>query len=162
MNYVYYALKYIEQGKFMLLQNLDKLDRKILSALIRNGRESVANLSRHIGLSRTAVSERINRLEKIGIITGYTTHIRLASDDRKVYCYLLIASDKGKKYEVTEALVEIPEVKSASIVSGTYDFIALIETSSLQSIYQICHELESTIGVRKITESIVFHQDVER
>ena len=59
----------------MTLQGLDKLDRKILSSLLSNGRESIANLSRNIGLSRTAVAERINRLEKTGIIKGYTAQI---------------------------------------------------------------------------------------
>ncbi|WP_140295980.1 Lrp/AsnC family transcriptional regulator, partial [Vibrio parahaemolyticus] len=65
------------------LQGLDKLDRKILSSLLTNGRESIANLSRNIGLSRTAVAERINRLEKTGIIKGYTAQIRIESDGRK-------------------------------------------------------------------------------
>ncbi|MDF4290255.1 AsnC family transcriptional regulator, partial [Vibrio parahaemolyticus] len=64
----------------MTLQGLDKLDRKILSSLLTNGRESIANLSRNIGLSRTAVAERINRLEKTGIIKGYTAQIRIESD----------------------------------------------------------------------------------
>ncbi|TOL43612.1 AsnC family transcriptional regulator, partial [Vibrio parahaemolyticus] len=67
----------------MTLQGLDKLDRKILSSLLTNGRESIANLSRNIGLSRTAVAERINRLEKTGIIKGYTAQIRIESDGRK-------------------------------------------------------------------------------
>ncbi|MCC4790615.1 AsnC family transcriptional regulator, partial [Vibrio splendidus] len=65
------------------LQGLDKLDRKILSNLLSNGRESIANLSRNIGLSRTAVAERINRLEKTGIIKGYTAQIRVENDGRK-------------------------------------------------------------------------------
>ncbi|MDF4588458.1 AsnC family transcriptional regulator, partial [Vibrio parahaemolyticus] len=71
----------------MTLQGLDKLDRKILSSLLTNGRESIANLSRNIGLSRTAVAERINRLEKTGIIKGYTAQIRIESDGRKAASY---------------------------------------------------------------------------
>ncbi|TOP58854.1 AsnC family transcriptional regulator, partial [Vibrio parahaemolyticus] len=55
----------------------------MLSSLLTNGRESIANLSRNIGLSRTAVAERINRLEKTGIIKGYTAQIRIESDGRK-------------------------------------------------------------------------------
>ncbi|MDF4716241.1 AsnC family transcriptional regulator, partial [Vibrio parahaemolyticus] len=77
----------------MTLQGLDKLDRKILSSLLTNGRESIANLSRNIGLSRTAVAERINRLEKTGIIKGYTAQIRIESDGRKAASYLLISCE---------------------------------------------------------------------
>ncbi|NMS24686.1 Lrp/AsnC family transcriptional regulator, partial [Vibrio parahaemolyticus] len=75
----------------MTLQGLDKLDRKILSSLLSNGRESIANLSRNIGLSRTAVAERINRLEKTGIIKGYTAQIRVENEGRKAASYLLIS-----------------------------------------------------------------------
>ncbi len=71
----------------MTLQGLDKLDRKILSSLLSNGRESIANLSRNIGLSRTAVAERINRLEKTGIIKGYTAQIRV-ENERSQSCQL--------------------------------------------------------------------------
>lgn len=144
------------------LQNLDKLDRKIISLLLSNGRESVANLSRDIGLSRTAVSERISRLERTGVITGYTTRLNMAQEDMKIACYLLISCEKGKKDEVASILNEIPEIKSASIVSGIYDFITLIETPDLQSIYQVCSEIESGSGVRKITSSIILYQEVER
>ncbi len=100
----------------MTLQGLDKLDRKILSSLLSNGRESIANLSRNIGLSRTAVAERINRLEKTGIIKGYTAQIRVENEGRKAASYLLISCEKGKKNEVTNALKEIPEVRLTSVV----------------------------------------------
>ena len=82
------------------LQGLDKLDRKILSSLLSNGRESIANLSRNIGLSRTAVAERISRLEKTGIIKGYTAQIRVEKDD-SWRLPLLISCEKGKKNNVT-------------------------------------------------------------
>lgn len=144
------------------LQNLDKLDRKIISTLLSNGRVSIANLSRDIDLSRTAVTERINRLERTGVITGYTTRLNLNQENIKVACFLFISCERGKKEEVTNALAQIPEVKSASIVSGIYDFITLIEIPNLQSIYQICEELELECGVQKVTTSIVLYHDVER
>ena len=86
------------------LQGLDKLDRKILSTLLSNGRESIANLSRNIGLSRTPVAERISRLEKTGIIKGYTAQIRVEEESGNAASYLLISCEKGKKNDVTEAL----------------------------------------------------------
>ena len=141
------------------LKSLDKLDRKILSSLISNGRESVANLSRNIGLSRTAVAERINRLERTGVITGYTTHLRMAHETMKIKCYFLVSCEKGRKEDVINALIEIPEIISASIVSGIYDIIILVESSDLPSIYNLCNEIESGHGIRKMTASIIFHQE---
>lgn len=81
----------------MTLQGLDKLDRKILSSLLTNGRESIANLSRNIGLSRTAVAERINRLEKTGIIKGYTAQIGLKVTGEKLLAIYLSHVKKERK-----------------------------------------------------------------
>ncbi|MEZ8088119.1 Lrp/AsnC family transcriptional regulator [Vibrio sp. 1S139] len=144
------------------LQGLDKLDRKILSNLLSNGRESIANLSRNIGLSRTAVAERINRLEKTGIIKGYTAQIRVENDERKAASYLLISCEKGKKNDVSNALKELPEVRLTSIVGGTYDIISLIEAPDLQSIHHLCNEIESFNGIRSLNTTVVLHQPISR
>ena len=52
---------------------MDHTDQKILAALARNARLSFAALGREIGLSRTAVQDRVGRLEQSGVITGYVT-----------------------------------------------------------------------------------------
>ena len=52
---------------------MDHTDQKILAALARNARLSFAALGREIGLSRTAVQDRVGRLEQSGVITGYLT-----------------------------------------------------------------------------------------
>ncbi|GLT16498.1 transcriptional regulator [Vibrio zhanjiangensis] len=144
------------------LQGLDKLDRKILSSLLSNGRESIANLSRNIGLSRTAVAERISRLEKTGIIKGYTAQIRVEKDGRSASSYLLISCEKGKKNNVTEALKELPEVRVTSIVGGAYDIIALIEAPDLQSIHTLCNEIESFSGIESLNNTVILHEPVRR
>ncbi|SDH60833.1 DNA-binding transcriptional regulator, Lrp family [Vibrio xiamenensis] len=146
----------------MNLQGLDKLDRKILSNLLSNGRESIANLSRNIGLSRTAVAERINRLEKTGVIKGYTAQIRVENDSNKAASYLLISCEKGKKNEVSNALKELPEVRLTSIVGGNYDIISLIEAPDLQSIHRLCNEIESFSGIKSINTTVVLHQPINR
>ncbi|PKF51065.1 Lrp/AsnC family transcriptional regulator [Enterovibrio nigricans] len=140
------------------LQSLDKLDRKILSNLLSNGRESIANLSRNVGLSRTAVSERINRLEKTGIIKGYTAQIRIDNSSNTASCYLLISCEKGRKQDVSAYLKEIPEVRSTSIVGGSFDIIALVEASDLQSIHYLASEIEGFCGIRTLQTTVVLHQ----
>ncbi|MDN3611773.1 Lrp/AsnC family transcriptional regulator [Vibrio ostreicida] len=144
------------------LQELDKLDRRILSSLLSNGRESIANLSRSVGLSRTAVAERISRLEKTGIIKGYTAQLRANNEVAAAASYLLISCEKGKKNHVIEALKELPEVKLTSIVGGTYDIIALIEAPDLQSIHTLCNEIESFKGIHSLNNTVVLHHPIRR
>ena len=144
------------------LQNLDKLDRKIISSLLSNARESIANLSRNVGLSRTAVAERISRLEKTGVIKGYTAQIRIENNSNNASCYLMISCEKGKKIDVTAFLKEIPEVRSMSVVGGEYDIIALLEASNLQSIHHLSNEIEGCCGIKRVRTKVILHQPFNR
>lgn len=144
------------------IESLDKLDRKIVSSLLSNGRESIANLSRHIGLSRTAIAERINRLERTGIIKGYTAQIRLDNDEPQTACFLLIMCGKGQKTNVCEYLKGIPEIKLSSIVGGSFDIIALMEASSLHKIHMLCDEIENIPGIDQLKTTVVLHQPINR
>ncbi|HEY1386577.1 MAG TPA: AsnC family transcriptional regulator, partial [Dongiaceae bacterium] len=56
----------------MAKRNLDDTDRRLISLLRANARMPTAALGRHLGLSRSAVQERLKRLERDGVITGYT------------------------------------------------------------------------------------------
>ncbi|MDA9558243.1 Lrp/AsnC family transcriptional regulator [Vibrio sp.] len=145
------------------MQDLDQLDRRIISNLLTDGRASIANLARRIGLSRTAVAERMNRLEKTGIIKGYTAQIRFDKGHAEMTSsYLLIRCTKGKKTEVTDALKEIPEVRSTSVVGGGYDLIVLIEAPDLEAIHFIADEIEAFPGIESIQNTVVLHKPVSR
>lgn len=144
------------------LKSVDKLDRRILANLLSNGRVSIANLSRNVGLSRTAVAERINRLERSGVIKGYTAQISLDNRRKNALCYLLITCEKGQKDSVIDSLKEIPEIKMTSIVGGSYDIISLIEAPDLHQLHYLCSEVESIIGIKEIKNTIVLHQPISR
>ncbi len=140
---------------YVNLQNLDQLDRKILSKLLANGRESIANLSKNIGLSRTAVSERINRMEKTGVIKGYSAQIRIGNGTRTITSYLMITCMLGEKNNVVAALKDIPEIRSTSVVGGAVDIIALLEAPDLPSIHSLSNSIESLNGIKSLQNNVV-------
>ncbi|GAB7221341.1 Lrp/AsnC family transcriptional regulator [Vibrio owensii] len=144
------------------LQDLDKTDRKILSILLSNGRESIADISRTINLSRTAVNERINRMEKTGIIKGYTAQIRQADHKLNETCYLHIQCANGKKEDVVNQLKEIPEIRSVSIVGGHLDLIALIEAPTLLAIHTLCNEIEAFDAIKNTSMLVILHRPIDR
>ncbi|MGL6259077.1 Lrp/AsnC family transcriptional regulator [Vibrio sp. WXL103] len=143
-------------------EEIDKLDRRIVSALLINGRESIANISRTVGLSRTAVAERMTRLEKQGVITGYTAKLGNGEQTNTASCYLLLQCERGSKRTVAEDLQQIPEIKNISIVGGTYDLIVMVETTSLHSLHWVTDEIESIDQITKVTTSVVMHQPINR
>jgi DNA-binding Lrp family transcriptional regulator len=99
----------------------DALDRALLALLQTNARESAANLARKLGAARTTVLARLSRLEREGIIAGYT--VRLAQDVRsqglQAFVGLTLAPKAGR--EVEARLARMPEVRQLCAVSGEFD-----------------------------------------
>ncbi|WP_027251851.1 Lrp/AsnC family transcriptional regulator [Photobacterium halotolerans] len=142
--------------------SIDRIDRKILSNLLVNGRESIANMARNVGLSRTAVAERITRMEKSGVIEGYTAKIGTQKSATMTSCYLLIKCENGWKKKVCDSLREIPEIKSISVVGGGFDIITLLEAASLHLMNELCDEAENIVGIKELHTTVVFHSPICR
>ena len=75
------------------MANIDSTDRQLLALLRSDAREPVAALARKLDLARSTVQERIARLERTGVIAGYT--IRAGEDfaDRQILAHVMISVD---------------------------------------------------------------------
>ena len=100
---------------------MDETDQKLIAALRDNARQSTAELGRKLALSRTTVQSRIERLERRGLITGYT--VRLAEDFERgtVRAHVLITVRPKEARAVEAALRAIPAVRQLHSVSGAFD-----------------------------------------
>lgn len=134
---------------------LDQIDLKILSELEQNSKLPVATLARRISLSRNAVRQRIERLERDQIITGYTINRGDGEDDKNnVTAYMFISRhDRMRGADVTATIKQIPEVKSCHIVSGDLDLILRIEASSQERIKEIWKILAGSPSILDINTS---------
>ncbi len=100
---------------------LDRIDRKILAAMQRNGRISNLELADMVGLSPTPCSRRVRRLEDSGLITGHVTLLDQAMLGLKLTAYIGISMDRHTpdRFENFEAQVrKYPEVMECSVVTG--------------------------------------------
>jgi len=115
------------------LDQLDELDRNLVALLQENARESVANLARQLGVARTTVIARIERLERSGVIAGYG--VRLGQDvlDASIYAYVGIILAPKFGPAVQKRLVKMPEVQLLCAVSGEFDYVAwrILPTGSM-------------------------------
>lgn len=125
---------------------VDDMDRKILAELTRNARLPVTTLSARIGLSRTAVQTRIDRLERDGVIRGYT--IEPAADGPasgevgKTAAFVeLRLKDRLRQGDILAFLGKIPEVQKVHNVSGDGDLIVLLADAPQDRIREICQSL---------------------
>lgn len=108
---------------------LDRIDRKILSALRQNGRLTIAQLSEQVGLSSSPCWTRLKRLETLKIIDGYTANINPKAIGIKDLFFIEITlerHDDEMLEQFSQALADIPEVIEAHLVTGEYDYLVKV------------------------------------
>lgn len=140
----------------------DDLDRELITLLQANARESTANLARKLGIARTTVVARLARLEREGVIVGYT--VRLGQDDQRpqVRAHVGITLQPKRARDVTAQLQRLPELLQLSSVSGEFDYIAILRAESTARLDALLDAIGEIDGVLKTTTSVVLAVRVDR
>lgn len=105
---------------------LDKTDRKILRILQRDARITLSELAARVGLSATPVSERVKRLERERVITGYHAHLdpELLGLRVLVFVELRLSQKSSEIFDaVKRELALVPEVLECHLVAGEFDYL---------------------------------------
>lgn len=126
--------------------DLDDIDRRILGELQADGRLTHVALAARVGLSRSAVQERVARLEREGVILGYTVRLGRPASAPGLRAYLLVRG--GASHDrVVRAVQAFPEVKVADSVSGDIDLVLQLEVERIEALNGIRDELAKMPGV---------------
>lgn len=105
---------------------LDRLDRHILDLLQRDGRMSMTELAEAVGLTVTPCIERVKRLERDGVITGYHAHVSPVALDAGLLVFVEISmSSKSDRTfdDFRREVLCIPHVLECHLVSGDFDYL---------------------------------------
>jgi Lrp/AsnC family transcriptional regulator, leucine-responsive regulatory protein len=108
------------------VRGLDKLDRKILRILQEDGRISMKDLSEQVGLSITPAIERVKRMERDGVITGYHARVSAPALGAKllVFVEITLNTKSASMFEqFRREVLRIPEVQECHLVSGDFDYL---------------------------------------
>jgi Lrp/AsnC family transcriptional regulator, leucine-responsive regulatory protein len=143
---------------------LDAIDRKILDALQEDARIPVATLAQQVGLSRHAVRHRIDRLEALKVITGYTVRTGERAADAPVVRAIIMVyrRDRMRGADVTSAITRLPEVRYCAVLSGEFDLLVHLEAASQERITEIWQLLAALPGVVDTYTSFVLSPLVDR
>lgn len=146
-----------------MVHNLDPIDAQILSELRRNARCSHAQLGERIMLSRNAVRQRVERLERDGFIQGYTIVEGMGRDAPIVSANLLVyRHDRMRGVDVIAELRLIPEVVLCDVLSGEFDLFVRVEARSLDRVQDIWHQIAQLKSVRDITTALSLSTEIRR
>jgi DNA-binding Lrp family transcriptional regulator len=144
------------------LDQLDELDRNLVALLQANARESVANLARRLGVARTTVLARIERLERTQVIAGYG--VRLGQDvlDASINAYVGITLEPKHGADLHKRLAKMPEVQLLCAVSGEFDYVAWLRADSPDRLNELLDLIGMLEGVERTTTSIILARKIDR
>ena len=140
----------------------DDTDDRLLALLKENARLSTAALARRLGVARSTVQGRLERLERAGAIRGYTVDLGPAARARHVQAHAMIAVEPQQQSNVERKLRAMSAVTTLLTVSGPYDLIAMLAAESTEALDAALDELRSCPGVKATTTSIVLSRRFER
>lgn len=137
---------------------LDELDLALIARLQRNAREPVTQLAQALKRPTATVRDRLRRLEESGIIQGYTVRIDMAKVGLpvKALVYISTSGQAVDPDEFLHAVGQIPELSSASLVTGEYEAVLTILARDVKHLSRILYEdLRRVPAVTGTTTSIV-------
>ena len=120
---------------------MDKIDRKILSLLQENARYPLKYLAQKVFLSSPAVSTRIERMEKAGIITGYHATIDPVALGYHITAFINLTLDPKQKNEFYPYVTDCPNVLECNCVTGTYSIMLKVAFPSTMELDTFKHRL---------------------
>ncbi|MXQ07871.1 winged helix-turn-helix transcriptional regulator [Alphaproteobacteria bacterium GH1-50] len=127
---------------------LDRTDRKILEVLSGDGRISLTELARRVGLSKTPVQARMKRLEKIGVIRGYAPRIdpvRLGLPHIAFVEVKLADTREVALKAFNDAVARIPEIEECHMIAGAFDYLLKVRTRDMAGYREILGERISNL-----------------
>jgi Lrp/AsnC family leucine-responsive transcriptional regulator len=138
---------------------LDAIDTAILAALQQDGRRSVAQLSRTVAMSASAVTERLRRLEDSGVIQGYSAVLNPAKLGYDILAYLRLRYPSSNYKPLHDLLAATEEVIEAHHVTGDDCFILKVVATSMRHLEQVSGRIG---GLGAVTTSVVYSSPLPR
>ena len=111
---------------------MDKKDHGLISALRENARVSLSDLAHRLGVSRTTVRSRIERLQQRGDILGFTVVLKDDAIHDPVRGIMMIGIEGRGTDRIVRQLTGLPELRAVHSTNGRWDVIAEIGTNSLE------------------------------
>ncbi|RZL56752.1 MAG: winged helix-turn-helix transcriptional regulator [Variovorax sp.] len=147
-----------------MTSNIDRTDRKILDILQRQGRISMTDLAEQIGLSTSPCAERVKRMERDGVITGYHARLSPAALGRTllVFVEIKLASKSDEVFEkVRKELLHVPDVQECHLVSGGFDYLVKARLGGMSEYRRLLGDVLKKLPVEAESHSYIVMEEIK-
>ena len=138
--------------------NLNQTDRRILRYLVRDARQSIAQLARTLGLSESAVRRRIEGLVKSGVIKRFTVDIEYEKADNPITVLIGVNVGRMPGPKVAKALQDIDNIVEIYTVTGEFDLILKIICQDINSFEEIIEQIRNQDFIEKTRSFVVLNK----
>jgi DNA-binding Lrp family transcriptional regulator len=136
---------------------LDETARRILSVLQRDARTSMRKISEEVGVSLGTVSNRVRRLEKIGVIRGYTVLLDPEKVGWDLNVVVGLRIQKGRLIEIQEKIAEDPRVYGVYDVTGDFDSMVVARARDRSDLDELSKNVMSIDGIERSVTHLVLN-----
>lgn len=133
---------------------LDNLDKSLLAALAADSSISTAQLARQAGVARSTVQARIERLERSGVIAGYTIRLGEGVERRRIRATVLLHVEPRSTASVVQRLKPMTQVEACHSTTGRMDMILQLVAETTSELDETLDRIGAIPGVRD-TESLI-------
>ena len=140
----------------------DDLDREIIFHLQENARLSTSYIAKKLNVARSTVYERITRLEREGVIEGYTAIIKQDPRTRPVRALVSLELKRNYLSQIITDLQRYPEVKSCSAITGSFDLFCTVEAPLLEDIDALLEEISDLPYITRISSNVILANKFDR
>lgn len=144
-------------------RELDEFDRKIVEALLADGRMTVTELADRIGLSKTPTQLRLRRLVESGVIRGFRAIVDPAEFGKEHVAFTEVKlSDTREKAlgEFNAAVLRVPEIEECHMIASSFDYLLKVRTADIRSYRRVLGEKISSLPHVASTSTFVAMETV--
>jgi len=143
--------------------NIDRIDRRLIAALVEDGRMSITDLAERVGLSKTPCQLRLKKLLQNGVISGFSAVLnqsKIGMDHIAFTCVKLSDTREAALLAFNAAVQKIAELESCHMIAGNFDYLLKIRTRDIKRYRTVLGEKISTLPHVASTSTFVVMENV--
>lgn len=134
---------------------LDDTDTELLALLRTDGRMPVATLAAKLRVARGTVQNRMSRLEREGVIVGYTVRLKPQAEAQRIRALMTVAVEGNRSAEVLRVLRGHPNVTGLHSTNGRWDLVAELRADTLEAFDRALGSIRLIDGIASTETSLL-------
>jgi len=137
-------------------------DQQLLSVLRGKARASTTELAQILGVSRSTVQKRLERLETEGVISGYTVQLSSEYLDQEIKAHVMVTVSPHMTQDIIKAMETLDPVRAIYSVSGPHDLIVEVAAMSVNDLDNVIDNIIAIDGVERTVSSVILSTRLKR